>query len=658
MRPLFSQAVLVVFGGVLLAAIPSSAQAASPCEPITLDRLPLLPRDVTLHQFSSHNKRGLNGDAGWFLYRDDRGDAVVFDAAGPGCVRSFWQTDLSEDQVLKFYFDGETEPRHTISCLDLYRGKHPLFPAPLASFEKLGYWGDNPNAGNCFVPIPFAKSLKITMQGRVKFYHFLYERYPHGTPVTTFTGKEDRTILLRAFAEQGEDLLPPSDAEVTRSEFPAIEPGKSVELFHTGKAGTIARVVIEGDASEEFLRRAELEMRWDESPYPDVVAPVGMFFGPAVRPEAVRAMPVKVELLPENRMRLTSCFRMPFWRSARIALVNRSRGSAGPLGPIRAEIHVTPPRFDENEAGYFRTLYREGRTEMGRDWLLYRAAGTGRLLGVVQTMDGAHYCEGDEHFAIDGAGSPQINGTGSEDYYLACFWPNRNFNFPFAGCVGDVKLRPGAACYYRFHLEATVPFYGEIDARIQHGGRSDIVSEYRSLAFAYLRRKPALRETDLLDVANPTSERMHDYRATRSTLTEETAASHEGSDTETVVRDRGRRHEGGEITFTVAIEPGNAGMRLRRRLDQNVGRQSAEVYVDGEYAGTWYHADHNPHLRWFDSDHDVPATLTRGKSELKVRLVPREGDGHGPWTDFRYQAFVFADTTDRGLVVKTGVGRE
>ena len=38
---------------------------------------------------------------------------------------------------------------------------------------------------------------------------------------------------------------------------------------------------------------------------------------------------------------------------------------------------------------------------------------------------------------------PQIHGTGTEDYYLACLWPNPNYNKPFAGCVGDITKIPG-----------------------------------------------------------------------------------------------------------------------------------------------------------------------------------------------------------------------
>ena len=631
--------VLLLFlpvGSCLWMSLPP-AFADAPCAPMTLDQLPLLPRDVSVHEFSSHNKQGVNGDAEWFLYKDANGDSVVFDAAGPGCVRSIWQTCFPPEQIIKFYFDGESKPRYAIPAIDFYRGKHPDFPAPLNSYEKLGYYIEEAYAGNCFTPIPFAKSLKIAFQGPCSFNHFIYERYPFGTPVTTFTGKEDREHLLKAFAQKGEELDPPADARVILSTAKELKPNERLDIYHSADAGTIARLVIEGESSEEFLRQVEIEMRWDESPRPDVLAPLGMFFGPAVRPEEVRSLPTKVELLPAGRIRLTCYFRMPFWRGADISLLNRASANAKTFGPLSVSVSLQPQHYAENETGYFCALYRDGRTEMARDWLFFDAAGTGRFVGVVQTMLGSHYCEGNEHFSVDGASMPQINGTGTEDYYLACLWPNPNYNMPFAGCVGDIKKIPGTACYYRFHLEAPIPFYGSLDARIQHGGMSDIVSHYQSLGFCYLRKRPVLRQTDFLDVANEAGERAHGYRATHSKLTDELEAGAAG----TMVRDRGRTHDGGEITFTAVIDADNHGARLRHRLDQGTPRQAADVYVNEQFAGTWYHPDRNPYLRWFDSEYDLPADLTRGKSELKIRLAVKEGEGYGPFTDFRYEVLTF-----------------
>jgi len=82
-------------------------------------------------------------------------------------------------------------------------------------------------------------------------------------------------------------------------------------------------------------------------------------------------------------------------------------------------------------------------------------------------------------------------------------------------------------------------------------------------------------------------------------------------------------------------------VRLRRRLDQSSGRQTAKVYVNGAFAGVWYHGYHNEHLRWFDSDFDIHRRLTRGKDSLTVKLVIDTSGGRGPFTDFRYEVFSF-----------------
>lgn len=616
-------------------------EAGSPCDTLTLDDLPKLPRNVTLHQFSSHSKKGMNADAEWCLYKDDQDNFVVYDAVGPGCLRSAWQTCFPKDQVLRFYFDGEKKPRYEVKTVDFYGGKLKDFPKPLVSSENLGYFAGGDLAGNCFVPVPYAKSLRITFTKMASFHHFLYEQYPYGTPVETFTGKEDHTYLKRAFEKQGEELAATPDAKVIRTPAADLKVGEGRVILDLQQPGTVAEIVVEGDATDAFLRHVEIEMQWDESVRADAVAPLGMFFACPIRPTNVRSLPTKVEVLPENRIRLTSYFRMPFWRHGYIALANRPAPGAQNATRVSAEVHVLPQRYVEADTGYFTALYRAGRTEMAHDWLILEGIGTGRFLGVVQTLEGGHYCEGNERFTVDGAPMPQVHGTGTEDYYLACLWPNPNYNKPFAGCVGDITKIPGPACYYRFHLEAAMPFYSGLDARIQHGGISNIISEYHTLGFAYLRKRPVLQQTDLIDVANETSERQHAYEAAGSTLTGELEASYEGNNAWTMLRDSGRSHALGEITFTAAVASDNTGVRLRRRLDQKFGRQTAEVFVDDKPAGTWYHADENQFFRWHDSEFDLPPELTKGKSEIKIRLVVPNEKGLGPFTDFRYEVLSY-----------------
>lgn len=647
--------ILLLVAGAVLASAAAAAEIPAAWK---LSDLPLLS-DLTVGQFSSRNLKGVNGDSGGFLYRDQAKDAVICDLVGAGCVRSIWATMIDKDAVLKFYFDGEATPRHVIPMQGFFQGAHPAFQPPLVGYERRGHWGDNVFAGNCFVPIPFANGLRIAVAGRVTFYHILYELLPRGAnPPTTFAGGPPPAALLEAFARRGQAPadLPPGEA--LASTVPLLPGGREsdsgnpnmpgafkrseAELFRISRSGCIRQLVIEGDGSDEFLRNAYLCMSWDDATLPQIMAPIGMFFANAVCGTEMRAMPMRSELLTGGRIRLSCWWPMPFWQGARISLVNRS---AFALGPVSASILLAENPYPEGQAGYFTTCHREGLTEHGRDWLLFDGVGAGRLCGVVQSMSEEHYCEGNERFAVDGAIQPQIAGTGTEDYFLGCFWPNPDYGDPFAGCVGDVFREGGGSlggsyrnpsCYYRFHLEMPIPFNAGMDARIQHGGLSDIASRYRSLAFAYQRLEPALVVPDLLVVGNAASERMHGYTSA-GTPTGPVTTRPEGGHWLEPSTATGRVHRGGEIAFNMAIDPDNRGIRLRRRLDQQFPRQKVQVFIDGVDAGGWYHAGQNDLLRWVDDDIDLDRTLTAGKQTLAVRLVVAPDSG--PFTDFRYQAF-------------------
>ena len=614
---------------------------------VRLGELPRLPEHRTVHQFSSHNRQGLNGDSGWRLYEDEHGDAVICDIMGPGCIRSIWSTDIRKDSVFKFRFDGEPEPRYEIPMLDFFQGKHQLSPPPLVSYERRGYWGDAPFSGNCFVPIPFSQGIKISVSGTLEFYHILYERYPQGSSIETFTGEEDRGYLLEAFEKMGQVPYPLGEVETFRVEKKAIAPGEEFLLMDLKREGCIRQIVLEAEDSQEWMQENLIQMKWDDHLLWDVRAPIGFFFGSAVQAENMSTMPMRTEKLKDGRVRLTSWFPMPFWRRALISLVNRSSRQ---LGPVKAEISVSPSNFPQVRSGYFTTLFRRGETTYGRDWHFFETPGTGWFVGAVQSMKGEHYCEGDEHFTMDLAVSPQINGTGSEDYFLGCFWPNREYNSPFANCVGDIQEQGGGtfqgsysvpSCYSRFHLDAPIPFYLHMDARIQHGGMSNITSSYGSLAFCYLQPRPVLHLTDFIEVGNAMSEDAHCYKGTASQLTGPVKAHPEGNYFCAALCEEGRIHSRGEISFLVAIARDNEGVRLRRRLDQGQARQTADVYIDGNRVGWWYHPDHNEHLRWFDSDFDIHPKFTRGKGSLSVKLIVHAEGGRGNFTDFSYWIYSF-----------------
>ncbi len=639
--------VLIVLG---FAAPPCAADESATARPANalLEKLLRLPPRLTVLQVSSHNKEGVNGDANWPLYKDARGDEVIFDAAGPGCIRSMWGTAFDPGAVLQFYFDGETEPRLRINILDFYKGKHPLFPPPLVSYEKRGLWGGEPFAGNSFVPVPFAESLKISVKGESRFFHIIYEKYPAGAKVVSFTGREDRAALLDAFARTGEPPRGSGGLDIRSARTDVVEPGKTVSLLKLENvSGVIREIVLEADGSEAFFQKTRLRMRWDGHPRWDVETPPGVFFGSAVRADEVRALPLRVEKLPGGRVRLSSFFPMPFWEKAEIEWANTTDR---PMAPLQAKIAVGTNDIPRGEGTYFTTLYHAGETTVGRDWTLFEGRGSGWFVGVVQSMEHSHYCEGNEHFVLDGAVSPQFNGTGTEDYYLACFWPNLDFDTPFGGVAGNIQEEGGGdqagayhvpSSYSRFHLEAPLPFFASIDARIQHGGRSDVVSDYRSLGFAYLRKRETLRRTDAIAVGSPASEKAHGYAASKGGGAVTLDAFPEGEHFEVLSSVRGRYHEGGEVRFRAAADPANRGVRLRRRIDQKIARQKVRVYVDGAYAGCWYDAAGNASLRWSDSDFEIPAELTRAKSSLDIRLVIDRERGEGAFSDFGVEVYCY-----------------
>lgn len=635
--------------------------------------MPLLP-DGTIWagQFSSHSPHQQNGDSGNFLYTDENGDAVIFDVIGAGCVRSMWGTVLDSAAILKFYFDGEEKPRYEMNSIDFYKGRFSSFPAPLVSYDRRGYYIRDSYAGNSFVPIHFNKSLKISVEGKPTFYHILFEKYPEKSRAADPVA--DRNFISAAFHTSGGNVWLGGGLK-GHAQTSALEPWKEIDLFRYSGGGSVRSVEIEVDSSAHFLEDVYIQMIWDDANankgYEDeqnkfayeknedsrlfhVMAPIGMFFVSPGRVSDVRSLPISVQRLDNGRVRMTCNFVMPFWRNARISLFNRSDKS---FKAISSSVKFDEMLYPEDKTGYFTTFYRQGITEYGRDWLFCESPGTGWFIGAVQSCRLAHYCEGNEHFYMDGNKTPQINGTGTEDYYLGCFWPSLRYTSPFAGSVNDVRILSGGdpnaflslfkedyevpAVYYRFHMEMPIPFYSSIDARIQHGSESQIASEYSSLAYLYLRRRPVLVETDLLDVGNESSMRAHAYRTKGKVEAKSLTARYEGDYLYTSIDDKGLYHEGGQITFNASIDPQNSGVRIRRRTDQSVSRQKAMVYVDGKFAGTWYDPQSNNILMWYDSEFNIPSTLTKNKKNLRVKLVL--DNPNSPFNDFEYRIFSLRD---------------
>jgi hypothetical protein len=157
------------------------------------------------------------------------------------------------------------------------------------------------------------------------------------------------------------------------------------------------------------------------------------------------------------------------------------------------------------------------------------------------------------------------------------------------------------------------------------------------------------RQTDVLDVGNPADESAHSYVIRKQTWTGTRSFTYPADPSPV---DDGRAHQGSS-RFTIAVDPANQGVTLRRRLDYGVPDQKATVYVDGEPVGEWVTPGSDSTYAWRNHGFAIPARFSSGKSSLAVRLVTAGPDA--TWTECRYWVYSTVNAT-RLLTDEVNIG--
>lgn len=488
---------------------------------------------------------------------------VVMDSLGPGCVRNMWGLGGGR---LRVELDGETYVEAEQS--DIYDGLTPQFQWPLVSRRcvSTGEW--RTEAHWSFVPLPFRERCRLLTTAPLPFNHYIYERYRDPARASWERARNDEQRYRDDWARTGQDPKPGEHYERLRGAA-SVAPGSRTEIARLVGAGAIGAIRLKLDpTSGPVLDQARLRVYWDGDAAPAVDAPLGIFFGCGVSWQPVSS------LLVGTRGDTGYCyFPMPYWHEARLVVEN---GTDAERLRLSWDIAYTNLTYPEANTGYFRTCYRhDPATALGRDYLFLETEGRGQFVGVVQTMVGGHYCEGDIRFYRDRSRTPQLYGTGTEDYYHCACWPNADQHTPFHGCVGDIAAEARArgvsfydlrSCYYRFHLDAPIRFLDGVRCGIEHGGTNDTVSDYTSLAYYYHRPGPGLKSTDRLPIGDAAAEAAHHLEASgamRGTVT----GFFEGDDDD-VEWTFGDLRSGQGISAVLALDPANSGLRLRRVFDQ------------------------------------------------------------------------------------------
>ncbi len=680
-----------------------------------LHRLPCLDETRLAYMDSSHSRAGTNLDFFTvadpvphqrpYLYRDAQGRYVLLDADGPGILQRLWFTQLApttdpgitqgpldETGRVQIFFDGESTPRVDLPATELFRGEHAPFLFPLCADHERSSGGNL-----CNLPMPFARRAVIAVTGRPNYWNLEYQRLAPGSEVRTFDPADPAT--LAAVAEAAEMLTKgvPISGGSWRSGRAEIESGQSVTLLQL--AGTrvldALELTLPADAGPEQFR---LRAWWDGEPEPALDARLSELFltGLGARGPARGLLAGYRPELRRGYLHLP----MPVRSGARFALDNLGAAHAD----VRWRVHEAENAAAATDArcGRLRATAQENVEGVnGEDVPLLDVAGrAGKIVGFSYTVDGPNYgnalttfLEGDERVYIDGAQTPQLYGTGTEDIFGGGFYYGRG---PFSLAThGMTAFEDGGrgkrVAQYRLLPFGGWPFRASIRIGFEHGGGDGVPVTASSLVYWYALPAPRWVRTDMLDVGQAGDEAAHAYSG--GALPALRLAAYFDGDRDgnlsseafdlaiapgslpaltpaELVTDDGRYHAVGEtIQFTLAIEARNAGVVLRRRLDQILFDQRAEVLIDGVPAGTWGWPVVNDLKRWAEHDFLIPAALTAGKSRIAVTLrviAPRQTPllsslsadtllstqtslpslgllNLGGWSDFRYEAYSLAE---------------
>ncbi len=608
---------------------------------LNIYNLPQLGAYTQTYEASSHEPAGENFDRSNYLYQEDK-RYIIFDQRGSGSVYRIWMTSTPITDVgrIQFFLDDEASPRLDLPVTTFFSGKSAPFLTPLvgnAAVSSGGFYS--------YVPIPYTTRLRIATTGKPGYFQIDYQKINNPKYVSSFTGKEDYGRLLNVFNNIGQDPKPANPGRQTISGNGALRANGQLKLgSNLLGPGVISAIKLKMDFSRvKVFSSTFIQVNLDGRPWNHVDLPLDYFFGSGIGERKVAGLMSGID--PANHQ-YYFYFPMPFHNVASISLLNKGDNTA----QVDWEISFDPDptgKLVTPDTGYFYAIYKQEREPAdGQDYNILKFKGRGRYVGTVLNIY-SHYSamEGDTRIYLDDSSTPQLYGTGVEDYFNGGFGFNGGpFSRPLHGTAATSLANPTdgfkSLVGWRFQLGDAPTFNSGIKIGVEHGyigNDRKLQNEiYSSAAFWYGLDDPTLEQTDALNVGDPGAARDHNYSNDSSARPKQLTSSYEGENDSQLVTDYGMEFQG-YSSFTANIEPDNAGVILRRRFDFNNINLQANVYVDGQFVGRWYSPGQNQFKRWRDEDFVIPATFTRGKKNIKVRLEVIADPS--PWNEFYYVVY-------------------
>jgi len=689
------------------------------------ERWPDLRIGARTYMRSTYDRAGGNeaADASHFIYQLADDFNVTLDLAGPG-VLYFVRYNHWHGSPWHYVIDGH---HHIVQETSTATPDQPVPDSVFLPQEPLPNpltwtWSQTQGADLSWVPMGFTRGFQMAYS-RTHYGtgYYIYQQYVPGAKLSrrieTFRYEPPPADVLELLGRAGTDLVPqPGTREGQRLQMreqsgEVLLPEKSSVTLTEIMAPSVLRALELSLPREQAVpfSRVRLRVTWDRRPNPSIDSPVALFFGAGTlynrddREFLVKAFPVNVRF-DDERVYLSCYFPMPFFHSARIELASPSGEGDGPRPfDVRWRLRLVPLRAGENEVAYFHASYRDHPSpELGRDLVLLdtrEAEGGGEWSGhlVGTSFIFSHHAnlatlEGDPRFFFDDSLTPQVQGTGTEEWAGGGdYWGGKNMSLPFVGHptgarnINEAKSEEDQIeSAYRFLLTDLMPFGRNAVIGLEHGGENQSVEHYETVAYWYGIPQPTLLKTDEIKIGDLQSEAAHGYRSPQASEPVEVVSRYEwgvdhlnGLETFPAEADVGRTTTS-TSEFTLKLRPDNWGVLLRRKLDYSYPNQRAEILVADDNAprpewykaGVWYLAGSNTvvysnpreelgatqhvvktsNRRFRDDEFLLGPRLTRGRQAIRLRVVftpvrvplfPGHPLGTLAWSEMRYTAYCF-----------------
>lgn len=424
------------------------------------------------------------------------GKNILLDVRGPGEVRRISTALLGEavrGTSVQVFIDGGDKPWGTWDVEGFFTG--PFCVPRVPSTDSAGPYPTS------FRPIAFQKSCRIELVSSLpeprwgRYWQIVWTKFDAGVSVDSLPpdgGDSLARALMRRHVPRpigkavGKWMIRDPDEGF---EFPEwdldLEPGQE-QSFAVNQSGTIERLSFEVTPHDsERLKRLRLRIFWDGAEDASIDAPIGYVLANCeAAQESVLRTPLISHLPGSGVLELP----MPFAKSARIALQNRSkaqikiksRAAFRPQANVAgARLHAT---WREQRAGS-PDMPTVGPKNVPVHVALDREA-RGQYVGLIQHVEWpfrSWWGEGDVMIWVDDDPEypPAWHGTGNEEYFYSAWC--KFVQTPFSGAISE---RPGDVLLHTVHRLDPIGFQDRIKVAIEtvgQGPADDLIRSYRPI---------------------------------------------------------------------------------------------------------------------------------------------------------------------------------